>query len=64
MFLEACLRTHRLAGTRLGNTNFRLYFKVLKGIAHRDLISLECSWKSEADPTHAYAYIRKQWASA
>lgn len=56
-------------GTRIapmpGGTDFRPYFKALKGIGYRGLLSLECDWKKgETDPAKACAFIREQWAGA
>ncbi len=56
-------------GTRIapmpGGTDFRPYFKALKGIGYRGLLSLECGWKKgETDPAKACAFIREQWAVA
>ena len=48
-----------------GGTDFRPYFKALKGIAYRGKVSLECGWKKgETDPAKACAFIREQWATA
>lgn len=70
---KAGLRIHHVhiaqRGTRIapmpGGTDFRPFFKALKGIGYRQKLSLECGWKKgETDPARACAYIREQWASA
>ena len=48
-----------------GGTDFRPYFKALKGIGYRGKVSLECGWKKgETDPAKACSFIREQWATA
>ena len=56
-------------GTRLaplpGGTDFRPFFKALKGVGYRQKLSLECGWKKGAnDYAAACAYVRAQWATA
>ena len=56
-------------GTRLaplpGGTDFRPFFKALKGVGYHQKLSLECGWKKGAnDYARACAYIREEWAAA
>lgn len=48
-----------------GGTDFRPYFKALKGLGYRGKISLECKWGKNTDEfAAAAAYVRQQWAEA
>jgi sugar phosphate isomerase/epimerase len=48
-----------------GGADFKPYFKALKGIGYNQKISLECSWKKDANEfARSGAYIRGQWAAA
>ena len=68
---KAGLRIHHVhiaqRGSRLapmpGGTDFRPFFKALKGIGYRGKLSLECGWKKGVtDPAQACAFIHEQWA--
>ena len=70
---KAGLRIHHVhiaqRGSRLapmpGGTDFRPFFKALKGIGYLRKLSLECGWKQGVtDPAQASAFIREQWATA
>ncbi len=56
-------------GTRLapmpGGTDFRPYFKALKGTGYRGRVSIEGNWKEgETDYAAARTFLREQWIGA